>query len=306
MMSRNKLWLAGILVCSLLLMSCVYIVLPEGLETSGSSQDEGWSGVVTKVEPAGAGSLHIELTIRNNTGAWSAMKAVEGKPAVLKTGGESIDCPVVVMGTGGHRLAPGLQLRGFTSGTKAAQETQLIFVECPAAETAPGAELTIQYAYFNGELDYYHQEEGKIDGTMVVKLDDMAADLEYPIYQPVDGLIEAADVKITAISENIVTLVEAQRTDTGFLFTWRNENPTDFALKTHIGTPPVICSDGILYGWYEIMDLATTPLTSAKSSVDWTTELKVPADAGGCYILLSVESKNVRLYVNHLIDITDK
>ena len=33
-----------------------------------------------------AGDLHIDLTILNETGEWSAMQAVPAKPAVLKAG----------------------------------------------------------------------------------------------------------------------------------------------------------------------------------------------------------------------------
>jgi hypothetical protein len=234
------------------------------------------------------------------------MEAVDGLPAVLSTGGKSTECSTVLVGTGGHRLAPGFQIRGYTGGIKSEQVTQPLYVECPVGEAAPGAELTVEYAYFKGALDYYHQEDGKIEGTMVLKLDEIAADVQYPVYQAADGLIEAKDFNITAISDNVVSLVDIKRAEQGFTFTWKNTNPTDFALKTHIGTPPVVCSDGVIYGWYEIMDLASVPLTPAKGDMTWDTETSVPPEAKGCYILLSVESKNVRYYVSHLIDITDK
>jgi hypothetical protein len=97
-----------------------------------------------------------------------------------------------------------------------------------------------------------------------------------------------------------------QRTDKGLEFKWQNENPTEFALKTHIGNPPVIGEDGIIYGIFEIMDLASVPLTPAGGKVDWTTEVAVPQEVKGCYILLSVESKQMRLYVNYALDITSQ
>lgn len=305
-MRFKKLFLVSILIFSLLTMSCVYIVLPQGLDVGSTIEDKGWSGVVTNIGKSDAGDLRIDITIRNETGAWSSMKAVDSLPAVLSSGGKSSDCTTVFIGTGGHRLAPGFQIRGYTGGIKSEQVTQLLYVECPAGDAAPGAELTIKYAYFKGDLDYYHQEDGKIEGTMVLKLDEPSAQVQYPVYQAADGLVEAKDFNITAISDNVVSLVDIQRSDKGFTFTWKNANPTDFALKTHIGTPPVVCSDGVIYGWYEIMDLVSVPLTPAKGDMTWTTETSIPPEAKGCYILLSVESKNVRLYVNHLIDITDK
>ncbi len=54
------------------------------------------------------------------------------------------------------------------------------------------------------------------------------------------------------------------------------------------------------------MDLATTPLTPSKGTAERVTKAAVPPDITDCYILLSVESKNMRHYVNHVIDITNK
>lgn len=288
------------------LMSCVYIVLPEALESSSQGEARTWSGVVTGVSRTDDGSLHIDITIRNETGAWSSMNALADTPAQLSSGGKKTHCETVFVSTGGHRLAPGFQMRGYTGGTKAEQKTQLLYVECAFAEAAPGTELEIQYEYFTGDLDYYHQDSGRLESTLVLKLDEVAADLEYPVFEAQDGLAEPVDFTVLAISENVISLSEIQRTEEGFVFTWQNENPTEFALKTHIGTPPVIGSDGVIYGWYEIMDLASVPLTPAGGKITWTTETRVPPEVSGCYILLSVESKNVRLYVSHLIDITER
>ena len=73
----------------------------------------------------------------------------------------------------------------------------------------------------------------------------------------------------------------------------------------HIGVPPVIGSDGIVYGFYESPDLASVPITPPAGTAEWTTNTAVPTDVVGLYILLSVESKKQRLFVNYLIDITD-
>jgi hypothetical protein len=77
-------------------------------------------------------------------------------------------------------------------------------------------------------------------------------------------------------------------------------------LKTHIGIPPVIGEDGIIYGAYVTIDMPEVPLTPAESKVEWTTEVAVPEEISGLYILLSVESKKPRTYLNYLLDITDR
>jgi hypothetical protein len=112
--------------------------------------------------------------------------------------------------------------------------------------------------------------------------------------------------EITGLSDNVVTLLDAKRTDSGFQFTWQNFNPTKFPLKTHIGIPPVIGADGIIYGPYETIDISPIPITPANGKVEWTTDVIVPADGSGFYILLSVESKKPRTYLNYVIDISDK
>ena len=89
------------------------------------------------------------------------------------------------------------------------------------------------------------------------------------------------------------------------IFTWQNFNPSKFALKTHIGIPPVIGEDGIIYGVYETLDIPEVPLTPAQESIAWETEVTVPEDVSGLYILLSVESKKPRTYVNYAIGLTD-
>jgi hypothetical protein len=296
-----------ILVCVLLSLSCRYIVLPEGIEKEqASAEDKGWIAVPTAISKSEAGDLHIDITIRNETGDWSGMKAVDGKPAVLTTDGKTTNCDTVFVGTGGHRLAPGFQMRGYMTGKKAEPKTQMLYVECKGAEAAPGSKLSVDYVSYSGELDYYHQENGEAFGTLEMDLDQLATDLTYPIYQPVEGLIQPPDVQITAISDNVITLEDVQRIEKGLQFTWQNYNPTEFALKTHIGDPPVIGENGIIYGIFEIMDIVSVPLSPAGGEVQWTTEQAVPADEKGFYILLSVESKQMRLYISYAVDITNE
>jgi len=309
-MNFKKIQILALLACSLFTFACVYIVIPEGLEAPEvveGSEFKVWNAVVTNVGESDAGDLHIDITIRNDTGDWSTMHAVSDKPAVLTTGdGKTANCDTVFVGTGGHRLAPGFQMRGYTIGKEGELETQLIYVECKGATVAPGSKLSLDYVSFNGELYDYEPEANKVEGILELNLDEVVTDVVYPIAVPVDGLIQDIGISVTALSDNVVNLLAVQRTDTGFLFNWQNFNPTKFPLKTHIGTPPVIGSDGVLYGLYESLDIVPIPLTLANEKMEWSTEVVAPKDVKGFYILLGVESKSPRNYVFYVIDISDK
>ena len=307
-MTAKKALTVALLAYAMLSFACKYIVLPEDLESQTAKEDSGvWSAIVTNVGQSEAGDLRIDLAIRNDTGDWSTMHAVEGKPAVLTTGdGKTINCDTVYVGTGGHRFPPGFQTRGYTTGAMDAPDTQPLYVECKGAQATPGSTLAIGYVGFGGELDDYDPELNKSEGMLELNLDEVVTDLTYPIASPVEGLILKPGTDITGLSENVVTLLEALRTDTGLQFTWQNFNPTKFPLKTHIGIPPVIGADGIIYGPYETIDLASIPITPAGGKVEWTTEVVVPPDGSGYYILLSVESKKPRTYLNYAVDVSDK
>jgi len=304
-MNRNlrNYFLISIIV--LVSMACRYVVVPDDLIEKRTSFDD-WSAVVTGVSQNNNGDLHIDITIQNATGQWSTMQVEEGTPALLESDGKVTNCDVVFIGTGGHRLAPGLQIRGYTTGTKSEPVVQPLYVECAGADAEPGATLSVDYAAYNGELDYYHQDANQSTGTLELSLDEIATDLTYPVFGDIEEWVEPVDADIPAISENIVNLVDVQRTDTGLIFSWKNFNPTEFALKTHIGNPPVVGDDGIIYGIYQIMDMVSVPLTPPNGESQWTTEQSVPSNVSNLYILLSVEDKQMRLYVNHLIDITDR
>jgi hypothetical protein len=304
---RAKEALLPIVACAVLQFACAYIVLPEDLDTAASGISRGWSAMATSVGQSEAGDLHIDLTIRNETADWSAMQAAAGRPAVLTTAdGKTTQCDNVFVSTGGHRLAPGFQMRGFIAGTKAEPTTQSIYVECKGAAAAPGSRLSIEYSYVTGEYNYYEQEANKVDSRLEVDLDRVAADLEYPIAEPIEGLIRPADSQITAINDVVLALSDVKRTETGVQFKWQTTNPGEYPSYVHIGIPPVIGADGILYGFYETPDLASVPVTGAGGTAEWTTEVAVPAQARGLYIMLSVESKKQRLFVNYAVDITDK
>jgi hypothetical protein len=303
----NKKALIPILLCILLLFACDYIVLPEDLDTAASASSKGWSAVATNVGQSDAGDLHIDLTLRNETADWSAMQATANKPAVFTAGdGKTTNCDTVFVSTGGHRLAPGFQMRGFIAGTKAEPKTQLIYVECKGAAATPGSKLSIEYSYVTGEYNYYYPETNKVDSTLEVNLDEVATDLQYPIAEPVEGLIQPPGIEITAINKVVLTLTDVERTDKGLQFKWQTANPGEYPSYVHIGNPPVIGADGILYGFYETPDIVSVPITPAGEKAEWTTEVAVPPDIKGLYIMLSVESKKQRLFVNYAIDVTAK
>jgi hypothetical protein len=305
-MSR-KTALVPIVSCALLSLACAYIVVPADLlATPTSVLSKGWSGVVTNVGTSNAGDLHIDLAIRNDTQDWSAMQADQGKPAVLTTSdGKKTNCDAVFVGTGGTSLAPGFQMQGYTAGTKTQPQTQLLYVECKAAVASPGSRLSIDYSYVTGAYDL-HVPSVPVSGTMELSLDQVVKDLKYPVGTPVAGLIEKVGDKINAINSFTLTLTDAKRTDTGLELDWQDYNPTEYPNYVHIGTPPVIGADGVIYGVYEDPSIADATITLSKETADWTTTVVVPSNVTGLYVLVSVETKQSKYFVSHVVDITDK
>jgi len=210
------------------------------------------------------------------------------------------------VGTGGHRLAPGFQRRAFPAGTKAEPKTQAIYVECKGADVAPGSELAFDYSYVTGEYNYYDQQANKASGTMELSLDTVVKDVTYPIATPVEGQIQAPGAKMTALNDCVLTLTAVTRTDKGMQFKWQLSNPGEYPTYVHIGNPPVIGADGAIYGLYQSPGIAFVPVAGAGKTAEWTTEVAVPKEVSGLYILLSVESGKQRLFANYAIDITGK
>jgi hypothetical protein len=297
--------LASAIACALVLAGCGYIVTPEDDSSPSPAASGAWTALATKVDAA-AGALHVDVTIRNETGAWSTMQAPADQPAVLtRSDGTSTNCATVFVGTGGTSIAPGFQIRGYTGGTKLKPATQLLYVECAGATAAAGSKLSIPYAYVTGEFNYYTPST-PTTAKLELNLDKPATDLTYPIATPVGGVVEKADAKIIAINNCTLSLTSATRTADGLELAWQTTNPTEYPTYVHIGTPPVVGSDGIIYGFFESPHLADTPITPAGHSADWTTRVAVPGDVTGLYILVSVESKQQKLFVSHAVDITDK
>jgi hypothetical protein len=311
-MSMNKVpipilaFVLVLLVGGYLLNAGGYVVIPAIAVTPTPKGAKGWTAMVTNVGKNDGGDLHIDLTIRNDTEAWSVMQADEGKPAILTTSdGKRINCDTVFVGTGGTSLAPGFQMRGYTGGTKAANKTQLLFVECKGAVVPSGSKLSIGYSYVTGAYDL-HVPSVPANGTMVLDLDQVAKDVKYPIAIPVAGLIEKVGDKINAINSFTLTLTDAKRTNTGLELQWQDYNPSDYPNYVHIGTPPVIGADGIIYGLYEDPSIADATIALSKATAEWTTAVMVPKDVTGLYVLVSVETRQSKYFVSHVIDITNK
>jgi hypothetical protein len=307
-MGNKKILIPVLLAYISFILACAYIVLPEGLETPESANKEstGWSAMVTNIGKSDTGDLHIDITIRNGTGDWSALRTAEGKPAVLTSGGKATNCDSVFVGTGGHRLAPGFQMQGYIAGTKTEPYIQLIYVECAGAEITPGSKLSIPVSYVTGQYNYYEQDKNKVDDKLEINLDEIATDLAYPVAEPIVGLIQKPETEIIALNKVVLTLTDIQRVDTGLQFAWQTSNPGEYPTYVHIGNPPVIGEDGILYGYYETPDIIEVPITPAGDTAEWMTEVSVPGDVKGFYIMLSVESGKARLFANYAIDITDQ
>jgi len=298
--------LIPILACALLLCGCDYIVLPEGLEDPRAAAAGLWSAVATGMASEN-GKLRIDITIRNDTGDWSSMEALPGKPAILTGGdGKSANCGSLFVSTGGHRLAPGFQMRGATAGTRAEPATQLLYVECEGVEATPGSRLAIDYRYVTGEYNYYDPDATLADARLEIDLDELRPEIDYPIAEEIESLVLERSAEIVAINDVILTLTGVERTDSGLQFSWQTVNPGEYPSYVHIGNPPVIGDDGILYGYYETPDIVSVPISPAGEKASWTTEVAVPQEVKGLYILLSVESKKQRLFVNYAVDITDR
>jgi hypothetical protein len=307
-MTVKKVLVPVLLACTLFIYACAYIVLPEGLEASDAAGkgSNGWSAVVTNVGKSENGDLHIDITIQNETGDWSAMKATDGKPAVLTSDGKSTNCDTVFVGTGGHRLAPGFQMRGYVAGTKWEPMLQFIYVECAGAEAMTGSKLSIPYTYVTGQYNYYEQDKNKVDDKLELNLDEVVTDQVYPLIEQAGGLAQEVDAEIVALNKIILTLKDVQRTDNGLQFSWEALNPGEYPTYVHIGNPPVIGLDGILYGFYETPDIVSVPIIPADAKAEWSTVVPVPQEVRGLYIMLSVETGKARLFANYAVDITDK
>jgi hypothetical protein len=305
--------LAAVVAMSLAVTGCDYIVPPIDNSTATPVlSGEGWGAIVTGVSEAN-GALHVDLSLRNDTGDWSAMNVAASRAEVTDGSGKTSSCSTAFVGTsvfvndGGWFLPPGFVMKGYTGGTIAEPVAQLIYVECAGVGKAAGQKLTIKYTYITGPFNYYVASH-KSEGTLNLDLAKVVTDTKYPVAKNVAGYepVKPGEL-IGAINKCTVQLTDVKRTDTGFEFSWKSTNPGSDPAYVHIGNPPVIGSDGILYGFYRSPHLSDAPITPAGGgTATWTTTVVVPKDVTGFYIVLPVETQQQKYFVDHVVDITDK
>jgi hypothetical protein len=305
--------LAAVIVVGLAVTGCDYIVPPIDNSTpTPVLSGQGWGAIVTGVSEVN-GALHVNLSLRNDTGDWSAMNVAASSAQVTDGAGKTSTCATAFVGTSvfvndsGWFLAPGFVMKGYTAGTVASPMTQLNFVECAGVAKGAGQKLTINYTYITGPFNYYVPSH-KTSGTLNLNLDKVVTDTKYPLVQQVAGYEPVkTGTAIGAINKCTVTLTGVKRTDTGFEFSWSSANPSSDPAYVHIGIPPVIGTDGILYGPYLSPHLSDAPITPASGgTATWTTVVAAPKAVTGFYILLPVETRQQKYFVDHVVDITDK
>jgi hypothetical protein len=288
--------------CALAVTGCGYVVIPEDRATPTPAIAVGeWSAMATAVQ-AVEGGLQVDVALRNDTGEWSAFEIADtGAVTLVDASGGRTPCGTAFVGTGGQSLAPGLIIRGYTAGTKSKPVTRLLSVTCEGAALAPGSGLEVAYSYTTGDFNYYRPVPPRT-ANLRVDLDALAQ----PTYPgtPAEGLMVAkVGEPIEAINDNTLTLTAAERTAEGFEFTWHTENPSEYPVYVHIGIPPVVGSDGVIYGRYLSPHRADTPITPANGFADWTTSVDVPADVQGLFVMPAVETEQQKNFRSHAIDL---
>ena len=310
---RVRTTLAAVIAVGLAVTGCDYIVPP--LDTSTPTpflSGKGWGADVIGVSEV-SGALHVDLALRNDSGDWSAMNVAASTASVTDGSGKTSSCSTAFVGTSvfvndsGWFLPPGFVMKGYTGGSLGSPVTQLNYVECAGVAKAAGEKLAINYTYITGPFNYYIAST-KTNATLNLDLDKVVTDTKYPVAAKVAGYepVKMGDA-IPAINDCKIQLTDVKRTDKGFELSWKSTNPSTDQVYIHIGIPPVIGSDGIMYGFYQSPHLSADLITpAAGGTAKWTTTVDVPKDVTGFYILVPVETKQQKYFVDHVVDITDK
>lgn len=309
-MPATRKWLAVASILAMIIVTaagCRGFRRPMGLPTPtpGPGQSDavgkGWSLLPIAVTKTAAGDLRVDLAARNDTGDWSSMAAT-GEPAELMAkDGKKSPCETVQVGTGGHYVPPGFQISGYSLKD---DKIQTLFVECKGVEPAAGQQLNVPYSFVPGEYDYYAQEKGKTQAYVIVDLDLASPSLTYPVADPSAAKSQAIAEPISTLNKTTLQNTKVVRTADGIQMDWKVTNPGEYDTKVHIGNPPVLGSDGIIHGVRVSPDIVDQPFSPPKGEVEFSTEVSVPGDVTGLYLLLPVEQNRERLFANYLIDLT--
>jgi hypothetical protein len=154
---------------------------------------------------------------------------------------------------------------------------------------------------------------------MTIDLDKVVTGKTYPVGDAKESTPDKVGAPLAAINKYTLTLTKAERVANinkadpavpGFTFSWTTTNPTAYPGFVHIGTPSVVCADGLIHGRYESPHLTAPPITPANDgtndgTITWTTGQAVGADVKGCYVILPVEFKQEKFFTFHVLDISD-
>jgi hypothetical protein len=294
---------AAALVVAVVAGGCGYIVVPDEEEGNVALTGEGWSAVPIEIAAADGGGTRVLLAIRNDSGAWSTMEASEA--AITTAAGATEACDTVVVGSGGHRVAPGMEMRGFTGGTRMEPVTELLRVECagvePSDAVAAGSRLAIGYDYYVGLFNYYDPEATRKGDRLEVARDAPISAPLNPGAEAIEGIVVGPDAGLHALNDVTLRLIGVERDGDTLRLSWETANPGEYPTFVHIGSPPILGAAGIVHGRYESPDLASVPVTPAGATATWTTETLVPADDTDLHVLLSVEWGKQRQFTYHAI-----
>ena len=232
---------AMLVVCAVVLGACGYIVTPGRREQPRRQQTAGvWTAIATAVTQTPAGDLHVDLAIRNDTGDWSAM-SVAPSGAVSLTTGDGKTEPVRDRLRGHRRHEPGPRLpdaRLHRRHEGRAGRPSCSTSSAPGRRRQPDRGWPSATRTSRASSTTTRRPRPRAAGSRSTWTSS-AADLTYPVAEPVDGLVQKASDPIEAINKCVLTLTSATRTDTGLEFAWHTENPTAYPTYVHIGTPPV-------------------------------------------------------------------
>ena len=266
---------------------------------------EGWTLIPLNIA-SDNGIVRIDFAARNDSEDWGSIEAAspEDKPTVLTKDGKDYTCDTVQVTSDGHYLPPGFQMQGFISKREG---KQTLYVECQVDGEVTGGSLVIPYTLTRGEYDYYEKGENVFETQFEVDLSQSPATLTYPLVS------SEPEVEVHSLTEEIATLNKTTLKNTGvnrsgdeISFQWQVTNPGEYGTKVHIGRPPAIGNDGIVYGVRVSPDIVDVDTAKPDGGIsEFETMIEVPSDVEGLYMLLSVEQSRERLFANYLVDLTD-